>query len=235
MCDPLTAAAAAASAGGAFINSRESANTQTAMVNARNAATTQELGRQKVYGDESRGFFDNSLKMFSPESQTERLQAGQAGDTAAYKSNIPTDVGSITTTKAPALVGASEQGKVADVFTGLGQSAERRGALTGYDTAGRENKFGLNDNARRIDTVGDFSKVSAGVNRSEQDAAYKNAYRPNSGIGDLLSFAGQVGGYQAGKGGGLPFMNMFSSTPTAGFTGSAFGAGGNTLPFGGPR
>lgn len=233
MCDPMTAAALAASAGGAVIAGNERADSLNAQVNARNAATQAELARSKVYGQESRGIFDKSVGNFTPEAQGAALSTGQQDAGKAFSANLPTNVGHITTANAPRVVGEAENTKVADTFTRLGSSAEKHGNLAGYDQQMFGNKVALADSGRHIDTIGDFAKTSAGVNQVEQRAAFNNATKPSSGIGELLQLGGQLGAYYGGRGGGLPTNSLFGS-PSA-FVGSATGPLGNTLPFGGPR
>lgn len=212
MCDPVSIGALALGAAGSAINGMESSNTANAMVGARNRATQQELGRQKAYGTESRGVFDTAMGGFTPEAQTNRLASSQTTAANNFASNAPTDVGTITTSTAPRVVGNSENRRVADAFKAVGDRNAAHGKLTGYDQTFFDNNADLLNTGRRIDTVGDFAKVSSGVNRAEQDAAYRNAYKPNSGIGDLLQLAGSVGGYYGGKGGGLPFLNFGQPT-----------------------
>lgn len=220
MCDPMTAAAVGASAVGSMISGQERADSLNSQVTARNQATQAELARSKAFGDESRGIFDTSVNQFTPQAQGQALATGQGDAGKAFQANMPSQasVGSITTAGAPRVVGQSEGNKVADTFTRLGQSAQQHGNLAGYDQQMFGNKVALNDSGRRIDTIGDFAKTSAGVNQVEQRAAYNNAAKPSSGIGELLQLGGQLGSYYAGRGGGLPMNSLFSvgRSPTTG-------------------
>jgi hypothetical protein len=103
----------------------------------------------------------------------------------------------------PAVVKNRENQTVASAFdAGAGRDAAL-GKLTGWDQRAFDNNIKLNASGRDLDLNTDFARTSAGVGALEQDANYRNAFRPNSGIGDILQFAGNVGAFQAGKGGGF--------------------------------
>lgn len=226
MCDPVTIGSLAVGAAGSIYKGQEAANTQNDMVSARNAATQAELGRSKAYGEESRGTFDKSLNIFDPNAQATRLSTNQGAAGSFINSNgvAPANVGTISTGSAPAAVGAAETQKLGDVFSRIGMRNTAHGKLAGYDQTMFDNNVDLNNNARKIDSVGDFAKVSSGVNKTEQDNAYRNAYRNPSPIGDILQTAGQVGAFYGGKGfspfggapggaGGAPDFRMGFASP----------------------
>lgn len=215
MCDPVTAGLSlGANAAGSLLSANEANANAKAVAEARNRATLAELERQKVYGTQARGEFDKSLDLFGPGAQEASLAKAQSDVGSILASNTPdaARVGTITTATAPAAVGASEGKKLGDVFTYLGDSAKNLGNLKGYDQNTFNTNTGLTTQGRNIGVITDNSKVSADVNKLEQNAAATNAYKPPSGIGDLLSFAGNMGSYYAGGGKlGLP---KFSGTTT---------------------
>jgi hypothetical protein len=225
MCEPVTLGSLALSAAGSAVNGYERNRSANAMQNARNAATTQELERQRGYGDRSRAEFDRSLNVFDPTAQAQGLQTAQSSIGDILASNAPTDVGSITTSTAPAAVGRNENRVIGDVFAKAADQSGRTAKLKGYDQQRFNDKLALGQNARGIDMISDLSRTSAGVNQVEQRAAGTNAYRPPSGLGDLLQFAGTVGGYSAGRGGSILDP---SRTSTLGFNplANAFSFGG---------
>lgn len=202
MCDPVSLGLAGVSAAGSLIKTNEANENAQNIANARNAATTAELERQKKYGVAARGEFDKSLDLFGPGTQEASLAKAQSdiGSTLVHNTPDAARVGTITTANAPAAVGASEGKKLGDVFNYLGQSATNLGNLKGYDQNTFNTNLGLNQTGRNIDTIGDFAKVSSGVNKTEQQAAFTNAYKPPSGIGELLSFGGNLGANMAGRG-----------------------------------
>lgn len=225
MCDPVTGAALAASAGGALISGNEANSNATAQQNARNQATLAEVQRDKAYGDKSRGEFDKSMSLYAPGAQ-EASRAAATGDVGSLlTSQAPTQaqVGTITTAGAPRVVGNSENAKLGDVFTRAATNNTNLAALKGYDQNAFNTNLGVNQQGRNIDQIGDFAKVSAGVNQLEQKAAFTNAYKPPSGVGELLSFAGNTGANLAGRGtlklpsfGGVSASPSFNPTTSAG-------------------
>lgn len=227
MCDPVTAGLGlAASAGGSLLNANEANQNAQNVANARNAATQAELQRQKAYGAQARGEFDKSLDLFGPGAQPASLAKAQGDIGSLLAGNTPdaARVGTITTANAPAAVGASEGKKLGDVFSYLGQSATNLGNLKGYDQNNFNTGQSLTTQGRNIGVITDNSKASADVNKMEQGAAATNAYTPPSGLGDLLSFAGNVGSYYAGGGKlGLPKFSGSTTLPAPNFntTGSS--------------
>lgn len=219
MCDPVTLGTAAVGAAGSLISANEANSNAESVANARNAATRAELERQKAYGAQARGEFDKSLDLFGPGAQTASLGKAQSDIGSLLHSNTPdaARVGTITTANAPAAVGVSEGKKLGDVFGYLGQSADNLGNLKGYDQNTFNTNQGLTTQGRNIGVITDNSKVSADVNKMEQSAAATNAYKPPSGIGELLSFAGNTGSYYAGGGKlGLPKFSGSTTLPSSG-------------------
>lgn len=221
MCDPISIGSAAVSGLGSLISGSEANANARAQQDARNAATMAELERQKRYGAQSRGEFDKSMALYAPGAQDASLAKSQGDVGTILTNNAPTAdmVGSITTAGAPKVVGATEQSKLGDVFTRIAQSNKNLGALKGYDQNTLANKVALNNTGRNIDVYGDFSKTSAGVNRMEQNAAATNATKPSSGIGELLSFGGNLGSYYGGAGKiGLPKFGGSTTLPSSALT-----------------
>lgn len=205
MCDPISLGSLAVGAAGQALSGYENSQNQADVINARNAATQAELARSKQYGAQSRQSFDNSVNIYSPGNQATNLAGAQStiGDTLTGNAPTAANVGTITTSSAPRVVGDSENHRLADVFTRAASKDANLAGLKGYDQAMFNNNVGLNSNARDIDTIGDFAKTSAGVNQIEQRAAAQNAKKPASGLGSLLSFVGTVGANQAGRGGSI--------------------------------
>jgi len=224
MCDPVTIGAMALGTAGSIYKGKEAADTQNAMIGARNAATQQELERSKKYSAESQGEFDKSLNIFDPQNQATRLQTNQNAATSGFNINAPTQagVGTIGTGNAPAVVGRNEQAGLGDVFRRINDRGAAHGKLAGYDQTTFDNNVDLTGQARRIDSIGDYAKVSSGVNKTEQEAAYKNAYRNPSPLGDILQTAGQVGAFYGGKG-GLPGGSGNAFMPSQSFMNNSWG------------
>lgn len=202
MCDPISIGSLALGAIGSGISAYERNKTNSSMIKARNAATLAELQRQREYNARTQAEFGKSMDLFNPNNQAERLTTEQNNVADLFQRTAPTAeaTGSISTGNAPRVVADTEGKEIADVF---GRNLNEGNALSkvaGYDQRFFNNNVDLNKNARNIDLIGDFAKTSAAVSGVEQRAAYNNAFRPPSGIGDLLSFAGSVGGFKAGQG-----------------------------------
>lgn len=208
MCNPALAIPLALGAAGAGVNAYETNQTQRAMTDARNRATLAELDRQRGYQQKSGQIFNDSLNNFTPEAQAKSLSDAQATTADAFTGNAPVSVGSVGSGNGPQIVKTAEDKAVADAFSRGSAKDAALAKLTGWDQRAFGNNINLNNSGRNLDLNSDFAKTSAAVNGLEQNAAYKNAFRPNSGFGDLLGFAGSVAGYNAGQGGGL-FNGMF--------------------------
>ncbi len=216
MCDPITIGAMALAAGGSAINGIEQHNTQNSMIEARNAATRAELERQRKMQAQAGQIFNDTQKSFEPESQAKALTDQQTAVTDNFQGGTPTatDIGSISSAGAPRVVKEAADKKVGDVFNRASKLNTSLGTLRGYDQNFFNNNVNLNDSARKLGTVSDLARTSAAVNGLEQNAAYRNAYKPNSGIGDILGFAGNIGAYGAGKG----WFNPLSGAKTTAFS-----------------
>lgn len=202
MCDPITIGAMALAAGGSAVNGMEASNTRNSMIQARNAATQAELQRQREYQAQASGVQSDTMAKFTPEQQAKDLTTQQTTATKGFQDNTPTiDSAAFTSgAGAPRVVQDAAAKKVGDVFTRASNLNTSLGGLTGYDQRFFGNNIDLNNSARKLGTINDFAKTSSAVGGLEQSAAYSNAYRPNSGIGDIMQFAGNVGAYGSGKG-----------------------------------
>lgn len=206
MClDPLTAVSLAASAAGAAINGSEAAANNKRMVEARNAATNAELTRQHGFQGQSGDIFSQALAKFGPQAAP-ALATNQDAATDKFMFNAPTaaQVGSIGTAGGSAAGAANEGRTIADAFTSNAKSAENLGNLTGYDTTNFNHGIDLAGSGRGLGTISDLSGNSARVGALEADVNANNAYRQPSGLGDLLGFAGTMGGYYGGRGMTMP-------------------------------
>jgi hypothetical protein len=220
--DPVTIGLAlATSAAGAAINGYEQNKTQNSMISAKNAATMAELQRQKQFQADANAIFDSTKGGFEPEAQAKTLQTGQDTSTQAFAGNTPTaeQVGSISTANAPKVVQDASANSTANVFKRAADRNTAAGNLQGYTQNFLDNNISLNRGGQKLGTVSDLARTSSAVGGLEQNAAYRNAFKPNSGIGDLFTAAGQIGSYGAGRGWFTP-----TGAPAAA-PGANFGAG----------
>lgn len=198
MCDPVTLGSAAVATAGSIYSGKEASDNARRTSEARNAATMAEVERGKAYGEKSRGVFDTNLTAY--DNQPQQLADAQRTTGAAIAGNAPTDVGMISSGNAPAIVAEREGARMADVFTRNAGLDQKLGNLKGYDASNLTNSLRNKQAGRDIDMIGDFAKTSSGVNAVEQRASAQNAFKPPSGIGEILQTAGKVGSFYGGKG-----------------------------------
>lgn len=194
MCDPVTLGTLALSAAGAAVNGYEAHQNQVNTTNARNAATNAELARQKAYQATSAGAFNSAMGTFAPQSQATGLAGQQRTAADAFRNNAPTAamVGHIGTGSGPAITGTDESNRVASVFGANAAKDASLGALTGYTGQNLANNSNLTDLNQGLNTTANFAGQSANISQKEGAAAAGNAARTPSGLGDLLSFGGQL-------------------------------------------
>lgn len=215
MCNPAAALSIAASAGGQLINGMEASANNRRIIEARNAATQAELARQHGYQDQSGAIFDTQMGNWTPAVQGQRLNGAQTAATGFFNSTAPTaaNVGTIGFNDAGAASKAAEAKSIADAFTAANTRTDALGKLSGWDQLGFDNKVSLAGSGRQLGTISDLSSNSARVGDFEREVNGMNAYRPPSGLGDLLGFAGNLAG--SGRLGGFGGGGGATSMPTS--------------------
>lgn len=221
MCTPdlgigemIALGSAAASTGGALLNSSQQSANQAAGIRAKNEAAAATAAKEAQLQQEATGVFQSTLKPFQDTNPQTSLNTAQTGNTAAITANAPTAAslaGGGVTTNAPKVVQDSSNGTIANRLHAIGTNAANLGNLTGYDTNNQNNTRAVADAAQKIGTLGNFAGSDASVGTALQNAAVTNSQKPPSPFGDLLSGAGSLGGYFAGQNGA--FSNIFSKMP----------------------
>lgn len=212
MClDPASLISLGLGAAGQAISGSEAAANNKRMVEARNAATQAELDRQHAFQDQSTGVFNTALNTFSPDAQAASLAGNQGVARAFLASNGPTaaNVGTIGIGPASAATGTNAARTIADAITKNTTNAENLGNLRGWDLTNQDNGITLAGSGRGIGTISDLAANSARVGQLEQTVNANNAYRPSSGLGDLLTFAGNYAAYKGGTGINMPTKSIF--------------------------
>lgn len=215
---------------GGLYNGYQQYQNQKNAIAARNAAAQAELARQHKYQADASKVFDTTMAGFQPGAQAQALTDAQAGTNKVLTGNDPLNLGGIGTRAVDAAPGGAAANpvvanaaahKVADVFARGTARDNALADLTGWNQRQFDNGLNLAGSGRNLSVISDLSKVSAGVGNMEEQAAYANAQRTPNALGDLLMFAGKVGGYGGAKG-------WWNPAPTA----AAAAPGAATVPWG---
>ena len=199
--DPFTIAAisAAASLGGNMITAAESNANAKRMAAARNEELRQFTEKQRKLDAMNTETFNDRMKDYSKEGQDQALD-----NAITARTETITDAQGIPTTdialsgSAPAVVKGEIAKRMLDAFDESKAKAQALGKLSGFNDQWFSNNIGLTDTARKIKTNNAFASSNAAMLPGLQDLAEAGAYRPSSGLGQVLSGAGSLGGYYAG-------------------------------------
>ena len=192
MCDPITLAGMALSAGGSLVSGREQAAAQQSAINAKNAALRAEMDRQKGFQDQAGRTFADTLGLFQPEAQvSQRADAIEARDAAVQPA--------VAAPIAPLPISASAPKLVKDTVQASGDKATadasaRAPALAGISGFGDlffNNDQNLAKSGAHLATTSNLSSASRGVNSVEQSVAFQNALNKQGGIGELVGLLGK--------------------------------------------
>lgn len=211
MCDPVSIAGAALSAGGMMLNNREQAANIKRQTAARNAASEAELTRQRGYQQQGNEVFQGTLPKFTlPAQEAARVQAEQKR--SGVMQGAVTDQGEYAAAPASAETANKEiDRKVAQGTQSARTEAASKARLGAWQDLNFGNRVGLASSARKMDTTADFARGSARLLPFEIESAQRNATKSPSGFGDLL----QLGGLGLGVAGGMGW-NPFGGGAPAG-------------------
>lgn len=214
MCDPVTFGGMVLSAAGSAVNGMETSNNQRRQESARSAAAAAEYARQQQYANEGRTVFDQSVRDQGPDAARARVQQGQETRRKVLTdaANAPVRTDGPVQASAPAVVQSEIGRKVADALLNAKNSATNLANLTGYDDGAQGGAIALGRSNSALADTQSKAAGSAMVAPLEMEAAYNNAYRNPSGIGDLLGLAGR-GVTLAGATGWNPFKGSVGSGP----------------------
>ena len=207
MCDPVTIGGMVLSAAGSAVNGMETANNQRRQSAARSAAAAAEYERQRRFSEEGRATFDQSVRDQGPDAARTRTQEGQAQRRQALTGAVdtsPVNTGAPVEASAPNVVRSEIGRRVGDALGGARREATNLANLTGYDDGTQGGAFAMSRANNRLADTQSMAAGSAAIAPLEMEAAYNNAYRNPSGIGDLLGLAGR-GVTLAGATGWNPF------------------------------
>jgi hypothetical protein len=223
MCDPVTlgvmAASTAASVGGNVLSRKEATDNANNVSNARNAVLQDNLKRETAFGDQNADTLKGVIAKFDPGVQTGALDTAQSNRVATVnavqKAPGTADVDGIPLMEGtPNLVKSQIAQRMLDAFQKSSDVAKARAKFAGYGDVAGANDRTIQAGGRNIDTVNDLAKGQAGVLGSEQDLAGASVNKPPSGLGAILSGAGQLGAAYAGAGApGLGKVTSLFSQP----------------------
>lgn len=199
---PLIASAVLSGAG-TMMSAREQSKAQERDARARLAATEQEIEKQRKFQQEGADIFGTTLQRFTPEQQAQQQQAETEKRTEGLIQNLEANAPSFTAPisgSAPNIVGQSLAKAMTDAMDRSKGDATRLGKLLGSEGTMFGNSLGLTQGARGINTVNDFSGVSASLFPTRLDSARNAAFRQPSGFGDVLRAGGQMVAYGGGRG-----------------------------------
>ena len=220
MCEPLSLAFAAASAGASAIgqsvqNNEMQANQIRQMQNqaqirdAQNRELDESRARQKVFSDRNQQTLQDTLQRFQPDQQQAQQQQAQTDATQQFQKAITPADGAYKPaggSSAPAIVQNTYDTVTKDANTrGMGRAASL-GALDGYKSSLLSNNTYLKNAGNQIDTQNGFSQSEGSLLPSYQDFAQSAVERPNggakplSGVGSTLTGLGNLGAAAAGSG-----------------------------------
>lgn len=193
----------ALSAAGAMVNAKEQQSNQNRMVAARQDAAQAERIRQKAFQEENAPIFTGQLEAQSRPQQDQALANAQTARQADAQTAVA-DASSygIVAPSAPGAISSNLSRVVQNAVDKARKQTAAGGNLAAWGDVGLNTKMGMSDAANKISMINDFSRGSANLLPFEQAVAERNAYKPPSGIGDLLS----LGGTAVSMGGG---MGMF--------------------------
>lgn len=233
MCTGLEIAAVLASAalsgGGAYIANNEAQQNAKSTANAENAVLAHTMANNQTLADNARAAYNTrvaNLPTQLPADQTTATAARTAPLTTAIASAAPENVpieGS-----APAVVKDDLNSRLATATNAVTGEADALGGMGGYtDTWFNE---GLKDAGvqRQVAMNDDLIKNNMALLTPEQQLAGITAYKPSSGVGQIMQAAGNTLGSAAGSGGLTKVASMFG--PSIGpWTTTTFDASGNAV------
>ncbi len=215
MCDPLTLAGLALTAG-SFVASQVS---QNQVSRERGNVALAESTRQEALQRRAIGQVDTATERFTPEvlnqgieqaalARTERLQGNAAGAGDQSPNDLP------LTGSAPSIVRETAARELNRGLTEGKSFAARLGRLGSFGEAQFQNKLDLGRLSETLGQIGTESRNSAAIVPLEFQSANK-AGRTAGGISDLLGGLGSVAnlGSAVGAGTGSPFGTTTSTAP----------------------
>jgi len=225
----LVLAAAGATAGGNYLQTKNNNASNKAQANARNVAAQEGVVQQQKNQTQATDVLNTTLNKFSQTNQQQGLGDVIAQRTNAIQNNTTPAAAPDTNIKsAPTVVQSDLARKMGEV---AGYSASQAGALAKMGATGDQfgnNSLALNDSGLKLGTISNFAQGQLGVNRLKQRVDFENARKAPSALGNLLSTAGPLLMAAAGPAGASSGAGAGGTSVTtgAGAAGPGSGIGG---------
>ncbi len=201
MCLPIIGALLGAV--GSMVTANEQQKNAERQAAARNQKMELTLGRNDVIAKHSQDTLNNRLKKITPAAVSKDQGAEQAKRTAQVTSQVadPTAAaGAIPLSgDAPDVVKSALATKMLDVFQQGKTRAQALGKLGGYGDQWANQGYANADAGRNESIDNNFLNGNLAILPAQQDIAERNAYKPISPLGGILSGLGSM--FSGGFGG----------------------------------
>lgn len=211
--NPELMLAAAATTAGNYIQTQNNNASVDAQYKARDAALRQGVQAQDVLAANNQNVLDSATAKFTPGSQNDSL-----GDLVTTRQNtiannvnntVPSSfVDPTKNANAPQVVNDSLAQKMGNATAYANQQGKALGTLGGLSDQNVANSLTLNTSGNQIGMNDAIAKGQAVASQAETNAAYNNARKSPSVLGNVLSTAGTLAGLDAFTGGANSFGNQ---------------------------
>lgn len=227
MCDPVTAAGLALSAGGTFLQSREAAKNERRVASARNAAFVENMNRGNQFAAEAGSIQANNTKKQGRESFDENRQTEADRQIQAFNDiRTQPDYNVGLTDNAPKNVIIARQKAAEEAAATTDRDVANNAALQSYGNALFNSGLDQSAFARLFGNIQDKAGANTRMLPLEMSAAANNARKGPSLFPTLLKAGGQ-GLALFGSAGG-----SFSNTREAAMPAGMYGPGAPQTSYG---
>jgi hypothetical protein len=211
MCTGLEIAAiasvlgSAAAAGGTYMSQQEASQNAQRAADARNRELQATLARTKKLGEESRNIYKQREQEIAPEAAQQSHEDATASRTATLEGAIPDSAPEAVplSGSAPTVVKSEIAQKLLDATGEAKTQARALGKIGGYGDMWFNEGLSSNNADRRLSVPQNFIQNEMALLPFSQDFAEYGAYRPSSGVGEIMAGVGNVvasaGGAYGGK------------------------------------
>jgi hypothetical protein len=215
----VSAAGSAVAAGGTMYASNEASKNAERAAAARNKVMDDTLKRTSDLAKDSRDIYKQREAQIAPEAAAASAEDATAARTATLEGAIPDSAPEAVpiSGSAPTVVKSEIAQKLLDATGEAKSQARALGKVGGYGDAWFNQGLESGNTERNMSIPQNFIQGELGLMPYSQDFAEYRAYKPSSGIGEIMTGAGNVlasaGGAYAGRKAAAP------ATGTAPLTG----------------